>query len=829
MVTPPRALPDLSLLQELADPIVLIDAAGSLTFINAPAAALLGGGAADLLGRTLSEMLPQAGTALEGTQAPSGPIGVPPFEVGELASGRWWAGRASPHAGGLLVHFWDVTERHTAQRRRDVLLSVTLALGEVTGVDEVVSTALAAGLPAVGAAAGAVLRRTGDGEALELIGARGYPETLLNAWRTVPLSSPLPALDAWREEAPVYLTAHDLSVRSATLLGHTRPTTHALAALPLRAEGALLGILALSFDTERTFDPAERDFMQLLAGQVAQALGRAQTLAARDAALTTLERERTQLSAILDQMPVALWVAELPSGRLIGGNAAIHEALGLDFLPADSIDGYTQYRGLHSDGRPYAAHEWPIARTIQSGETIAGEEIEMHRADGTRVRVRFASAPILNAQGEPELAVVSGMDVTALHDLSVTLEARVAERTAGLDAFVQFTERSAATTTVDQLARAALSVMRATLGNVSVAYYELEGGLWRARVLSEDFAPALAELVRHGLARETPGFDEAARTGDAVFISNWDEAQGIGHTEGYGAGAFYPCAVGSELLGMLAVGTRAGTDFTARERAVIRALGRSLTLALERARTGALIAQQRDELDSRAHALSVANEDLDAFAYSVSHDLRTPLRHIVGFQELLTKTIGTTLAPKPARYLQLIGNAAAQMDTLIDALLNLARTSQHPLRLQAVDLGHLVRTVQEDLAVDTQNRVVSWAVSPLPVVPGDAALLRLVMSNLLGNALKYSRREEQAHIEVWAEERAEMWVVSVRDNGAGFDPQYQDRLFGVFQRLHRPDEFEGTGVGLATVRRIVQRHGGEVWATAAVGQGATFAFTLPKA
>ncbi|ACO45186.1 tetratricopeptide repeat protein [Deinococcus deserti] len=222
-----------------------------------------------------------------------------------------------------------------------------------------------------------------------------------------------------------------------------------------------------------------------------------------------------------------------------------------------------------------------------------------------------------------------------------------------------------------------------------------------------------------------------------------------------------------------------------------------------------------------------ANEELDAFSYTISHDLRAPVRHIKGFVGLLRSVMDTDAHPKSGRYLNVIEDSTDRLNNLIDAMLNFARQSQEPLQLTQVDLGQLVGSLQAELAAQVQDQRVCWQIGSLPVVQGDFALLRQVMINLLSNALKYSRPRDESVVEVWAERQGAVWAVHVRDNGVGFDPQYADKLFGVFQRLHRQDEFEGTGVGLATVQRIVIRHGGEVSATSQGNEGATFTFTLP--
>jgi light-regulated signal transduction histidine kinase (bacteriophytochrome) len=225
--------------------------------------------------------------------------------------------------------------------------------------------------------------------------------------------------------------------------------------------------------------------------------------------------------------------------------------------------------------------------------------------------------------------------------------------------------------------------------------------------------------------------------------------------------------------------------------------------------------------------LEVTNKELEAFAYSVSHDLRAPLRHIQGYAEMLTRASADQLSDKAQRYLQTIIKASVEMGQLIDELLTFSRLGRSKLHKSCVILDELVRDTIRGLDLEVQGRNIHWKIAPLPPVLGDLALLKQVFANLLDNAVKYSRQRDPAKIEIGCagEENGHI-ILFVRDNGVGFDMQYAHKLFGVFQRLHRTDEFEGTGIGLATVRRIIARHGGRIWAEGAVNQGATFYFTL---
>jgi signal transduction histidine kinase len=242
--------------------------------------------------------------------------------------------------------------------------------------------------------------------------------------------------------------------------------------------------------------------------------------------------------------------------------------------------------------------------------------------------------------------------------------------------------------------------------------------------------------------------------------------------------------------------------------------------------------QSKADLEERVarktRELQAATKELEAFSYSVSHDLRAPLRHINSFIYLLEQSLQPHLNDESRQRLRIVAEAAEHLGHLVDDLLSLSRVGRKELRKIPVNVTALVNEARGHLREEMHGRDIDWVIAPLPVIEADPVALRQVFTNLLSNALKYSSPRPQARIEVGSTETDDEVIFFVRDNGVGFDMEQSSKLFGVFQRLHDEREFEGTGIGLAIVRRVIQRHGGRVWAESAVDHGATFYFALPK-
>lgn len=331
---------------------------------------------------------------------------------------------------------------------------------------------------------------------------------------------------------------------------------------------------------------------------------------------------------------------------------------------------------------------------------------------------------------------------------------------------------------------------------------------WVERIHPDDRAAvdAALEAAKHG-----EPVDMEYRIMDAAGQWHWLRDRSIGS---------YP--EGDEI-----VSEGVATDITARKLAEEA----KAALTVENARLYEEVRRDaetlRERVAERTAQLEEANRELEAFSYSVSHDLRAPLRHISGYVDLLVSRSQGELTEKTRHYLDSIAEASHQMGVLIDDLLAFSRTSRTELRMGDVDMDASVQHAIASLRDDVAGREIEWTVPPLPKVFGDMATLQQVWGNLLDNAVKYTRGRSPATIEIGSEERPDETEFWVRDNGAGFDMRYAGKLFGVFQRLHSSDQFEGTGVGLANVRRIVERHGGRTWAEAEPDKGATIHFSIP--
>jgi PAS domain S-box-containing protein len=297
---------------------------------------------------------------------------------------------------------------------------------------------------------------------------------------------------------------------------------------------------------------------------------------------------------------------------------------------------------------------------------------------------------------------------------------------------------------------------------------------------------------------------------------------------GIQAYACHPLIYQDRTIGTLSFGTCERPRFSEDDVTLMRAVASLVATAMARRRIEDDLARAKDLAEDRAAALETAIQDLEGFTYSVSHDLRAPIRHITSFSHLLQKKCWSSLDEKGRQYMETISGSSRKLGILMDELLEFSRMGRVPLKKSEVNLQALTGEVVKSFDEQTEARRIEWTIGSLPTVEGDTSMLRLVFANLLSNAVKFTSKKEEVRIEIGHRKEDNIHVIFVKDNGAGFDMRFVDKLFGVFQRLHHETDFEGTGIGLANVARIIHRHGGQVWAEGKVDEGAVFSFTLPK-
>ncbi|WP_156372790.1 GAF domain-containing protein [Deinococcus sp. Leaf326] len=378
----------------------------------------------------------------------------------------------------------------------------------------------------------------------------------------------------------------------------------------------------------------------------------------------------------------------------------------------------------------------------------------------------------------------------------------------------------------------AQEVVLGLLPSGRAGYWELEAGLWFQRVSAGGPLPsALQAFIDAGLpVGRTTSLDHAWRTGEPIYYDRYPTGQDVAPAleQPAQSTALLPVWEGDQIRGVMDFTTYTPYVWQAADRAMLTSVIQSLKLALERARGIQVLAERTAQLEQSHNDLSVANQELEAFGYSASHDLRTPVRHVKGFVTMALRALEQNDITKAVRHLGIVAEAADRMNAMIDALLALSQAGRAELNVRPVALSMLVHQAQQDVRLEFPQQLVEWQVEDLPTVVADPVLLQEVVTNLISNAVKYHHKEQLPRIRIWTEQGEQETALFVQDNGVGFDPHYADKLFGAFQRLHTQQEFIGTGIGLATVRRIVTRHGGRVWAEGRLGEGATFGFSLPR-
>jgi PAS domain S-box-containing protein len=498
-----------------------------------------------------------------------------------------------------------------------------------------------------------------------------------------------------------------------------------------------------------------------------------------------------------------------------------------------------------------------IADVLEKRSVIREDDDAIRRPDDTTIPVATTISPM--AAGDDLLgAIVVFRDVSARKDaekqrmllLETERAARIeAERTREVARFLA--EAGSVLVGSIDYTRTLEAIARLSIPSFAdwsfVHILEEDDVLRRVAVAHSDPARevllAQIEEAYPPTAEDPIGPARVARTGQPeLFTDLTDEvlvaaAKNRDHLEkirqfGLTSYLSVPLVARGQKLGSLSFAyAESGRRYTADDLLTARQLADRAALALENSRLFSDLQEARRNLERRVEQrtaqLQEANRELESFSYSVSHDLRAPIRHINGFVDMLAKRVGASLDPTAAHYVTAISTSAKYAGNLVDDLLAFSRMSRAGMVRAHIKMNQLVDQARNDLAPDMSGRKIEWEVGELGEVTGDASMLRLVWRNLIGNAVKYSKNRDVTRIAIGAQKDAGEIRYFVRDNGVGFDMQYGEKLFGVFQRLHAGDQFEGTGIGLANVKRIVTRHGGRVWAEGEIDRGATFWFALP--
>ena len=568
-------------------------------------------------------------------------------------------------------------------------------------------------------------------------------------------------------------------------------------ALPLVVGGRSIGALTVYSARPEAFDTAEAELLTQLGADLAFGMEALRTRVERQRSMEALKAERQRLFGVLETLPPMIRLLT-PDYHIAFANRAFREKFG------------------ESKGRPCYEYCFGLTAPCEFCEsykvlkTGQPHRWEVNLADGSVIDAY--DFPFTDADGSPMILEMD-FDITEAKKAKENLEKASAYNRSLLEA------------SLDPLVTISPD---GKITDVNRAAEKVTGDL-RQELIGADFSDYFTQPEK---ARS--GYQQVFKEGRVH-----DFELEVRHRDGSITPVLYNASVYRDEKGEVAGVFAAARDITTRKRAEeeVRRLNEEL--------------EQRVQL--RTAQLEASNKELEAFTYSVSHDLRAPLRALDGFSRILLEEYRHHLPAEAQKYLDFVRGGAVHMGKLIDGLLALSRLGRQDLKKRPVDVSEIVRQSMDDLRTDCEGRAVEFTLGALPACEADPLLLRQVFVNLLSNALKFSRKQEKVRIEVGALKASELaqplvarepqagvpgqpplpraldpdsWVYYVRDNGVGFDMRYADKLFGVFQRLHRQEEFKGTGIGLATVQQIIHKHGGQVWAEAEVDKGATFYFTI---
>ena len=578
--------------------------------------------------------------------------------------------------------------------------------------------------------------------------------------------------------------------------------------LPLKNGEDVLGAISIYAVEAGAFAAAERHLLEELANNLSYGIAALRAASERTRAAQALRQSEERFQAMANGIPQLAWMAE-SDGHIFWYNQRWYEYTGTSF---EQMEGWA-WQTVHDPAMlPKVMERW-------QGSIATGQPFEMEfplrRADGVFREFLTRVMPLKDAEGRVTRWFGTNTDISERKEAEERLAGQAEELSRQAEELMRARE-------AEQEQTRRLQLVLDSMGEGLVA----ADGLGHFLIWND----AASKLLGRGEADLPPSewsSHYACYLPDGVTLCPTDQLPLLRSLRGESLQA-------ELMIQHVAAEGKHWVEFTGRpmhdnEGNLCGGLVafRDIT---ERKRAEREIRQLNEELEQRViertGQLQAANRELEAFTYSVANDLRAPLRHISGFANILSEEFGLNLPAEAQHHLRRVQDGTRRMGQLVDDLLNLARVGRRELSFRVAGLRPMVDELIVELAPECTGRQVEWKIGELPQVECDPGLIKQILQNLLANALKFTRPRSQAVIEIGEKEGNEASIFFVRDNGVGFDMKHADKLFGVFQRLHRQDEFEGTGVGLATAQRIVQKHGGRIWAEAELGQGATFYFTL---
>ncbi len=598
-----------------------------------------------------------------------------------------------------------------------------------------------------------------------------------------------------------------------------------LLVVPLKDEQRILGVLKVVSPRVAAFSDRDAKALRLLGGLMGAALSHAAAFEGRQARLEertrALQESEQRFKQLVDVAQEGIWMTD-DRGVITYVNQRLADLLGYS---SSSLLGRPVYDFIDADSRSGAKHTLS-RRGLRAGQS---QDLRFRKHDGAQLWGLVSFSPILGKNGAEVGTVGMLTDITERKRAEEQLR-RSADRQALLH---DMDQALVAAQSPAEIGRAALGRMRRMINNCQRCAVVLFDPRRREAQMIAGFAGG----VHLAPAPLPPSdFSEAFRAESVRYIEDLGalENPSLQHrelvAEGIRSLLSVPLLVEGEAIGEITLGASTPGAFDAEHRDIALEAAAPIAIAIQHARLREELARQAGELErrvaERSGAVRAVTAELETVLYSVSHDLRAPLRQLLGFSRLLLEESVREPDVSTMQYARRIHEAADRMTSLVDDLVNVSRIGRQDLMRRPVELTPLVEDVIGQLRSATGERAIDWEVEELPVVEGDPALLKLALTNLLSNAVKFTRQQERATIRIRPLESDGQIGLAVEDNGVGFKMAYAGKLFGLFQRLHRADEFEGNGAGLAIVQRIAHKHGGRVWAEAEPDRGATFYLTL---